>query len=92
MTYQILHEKCPEWSFFPSTYAAGMIQGCIYQEVSAAVNALRVVGIVWTDPGTHNVFYHEDNIDLCSGEEVVHQPEMTAIFGHGSETEISDDT
>ncbi|KAJ5685053.1 hypothetical protein N7536_007672, partial [Penicillium majusculum] len=23
---------------------------CIYQEVSAAVNALQVVGIVWTDP------------------------------------------
>ncbi|KAJ5979383.1 hypothetical protein N7501_002725 [Penicillium viridicatum] len=63
---------------YPSTYQ----KECIYQQVSAAVNALRVVGIVCTDPGTHNVLYHEDDIDLCNGEEVVHQPEMTAIFGH----------
>ncbi|KAF4764299.1 hypothetical protein HAV15_000154 [Penicillium sp. str.  len=55
---------------------------CIYQEVSAAVNALQVVGIVWTDPGTHNDLYHEDDIELRKGKEVVHEPEMTAIFGH----------
>lgn len=59
-------------------------KACIYQEVSAAVNALRVVGIVWTDPGTHNVPYHENDIDLYNGKEVVHQPEMTAIFGYGA--------
>lgn len=41
---------------------------CVYQQVSAAVNALRVVGIVCTDPGTHNVLYHEDDIDLCNGK------------------------
>lgn len=50
-------------------------------EVSAAVNTPQVVGIVWTDPGTHNVLYHEDNIELRNGKEVIHQPEMTAIFG-----------
>ncbi|CRL28080.1 unnamed protein product [Penicillium camemberti] len=54
---------------------------CIYQEVPAAVNALRVVGIVWIDSGTHNVLYHENDLKLCNGEGLVNQPEMTAIFG-----------
>lgn len=31
----------------------------VYQQVSAAVNALRAVGIVWTDPSPHNVLYHQ---------------------------------
>lgn len=64
-----------------------------YQQVLAAVNALRAVGIVWTDPGPHNVLYHQDDanpsvsvinfecIELCDGEEVVATPEMTVIFG-----------
>lgn len=50
------------------------------------------VGIVWTDPGTHNVLYHEDDIDLCNGEEVVHQPGMTAIFGHEAVEQRNSDT
>ncbi|KAJ5979324.1 hypothetical protein N7501_002666 [Penicillium viridicatum] len=65
----------------------------VYQQVSAAVNALRAVGIVWTDPGPHNVLYHQDYaepsvsvidfeyIELRNGEAVVANPEMTAIFG-----------
>ncbi|KAJ5507253.1 Amino acid/polyamine transporter I [Penicillium freii] len=65
----------------------------VYQQVSAAVNALRAVGIVWTDPGPHNVLYHQDDaepsvsvidfeyIELRNGEAVVANPEMTAIFG-----------
>ena len=47
---------------------------CVYQQVSAAVNALRVVGIVCTDPGTHNVLYHEDDIDLCNGKKSYTNP------------------
>jgi hypothetical protein len=35
----------------------------VYQQVLAAVNALRAVGIVWTDPGPHNVLYHQDDAD-----------------------------
>jgi hypothetical protein len=62
--------------------------------VSAAINSLRAVGIVWTDRGTHNVLYDEGHnesfvsvvdfqcIVLCNGEEVIDQPEMTAVFGH----------
>ncbi|KAJ5844675.1 hypothetical protein EN45_085580 [Penicillium chrysogenum] len=65
----------------------------VYQQVLAAVNALRAVGIVWADPGPHNVLYHQDDadpsvsiidfecIELCNGEAVVAKPEMTAIFG-----------
>ncbi|CAI7590965.1 unnamed protein product [Penicillium viridicatum] len=65
----------------------------VYQQVSAAVNALRAVGIVWTDPGPNNVLYHQDDaepsvsvvdfeyIELRNGEAVVANPEMTAIFG-----------
>ncbi|KAJ5194400.1 hypothetical protein N7491_001738 [Penicillium cf. griseofulvum] len=65
----------------------------VYQQALAAVNALRAVGIVWTDPGPHNVLYHQDDadpsvsvidfecIELCNGEAVVAKPEMTAIFG-----------
>ncbi|KAF4763377.1 hypothetical protein HAV15_000100 [Penicillium sp. str.  len=65
----------------------------VYQQVSAAINALRAVGIVWTDPGSHNVLYYQDDaepsvsvidfecIELCDGEAVVANPEMTAIFG-----------
>ena len=65
----------------------------VYQQVSAAINALRAVGIVWTDPGPHNVLYYQDDaepsvsvidfecIELCDWEAVVANPEMTAIFG-----------
>lgn len=65
----------------------------VYQQVSAAINALRAVGIVWTDPGPHNVLYYQDdaqpsvsvidfeNIELFDGEVVPINPEMTAVFG-----------
>ncbi|CAI7625900.1 unnamed protein product, partial [Penicillium discolor] len=65
----------------------------VYQQVSAAINALRAVGIVWTDLGPHKVLYYQDDarpsvsvidfecIELCDGEEVGVNPEMTAIFG-----------
>ncbi|CAI7607490.1 unnamed protein product [Penicillium glandicola] len=66
----------------------------IYQQVSAAIDVLRAIGIVWADPGPHNVLWHEDEnepsvsvvdfecLELCNGEEVPWRPEMTAIFGH----------
>jgi hypothetical protein len=61
----------------------------VYQQGSTAIHVLRAVGIVWTDPGTHNVLYHDDDlsvvdfecIELCNGEEVMHRPKMTVIFG-----------
>ncbi|KAJ5486902.1 hypothetical protein N7530_001202 [Penicillium desertorum] len=38
------------------------------KEVSIAIRVFRTVGIVWTDPGTHNVLYYDDDYDssFCS--------------------------
>ncbi|OQE17106.1 hypothetical protein PENFLA_c025G10428 [Penicillium flavigenum] len=33
----------------------------VYQQGSTAIHVLRAVGIVWTDTGTHNVLYHDDD-------------------------------
>lgn len=33
----------------------------IYQQVLAAINALRDVGVLWADPGPRDVLYHEDD-------------------------------
>ncbi|KAJ5781664.1 uncharacterized protein N7518_010147 [Penicillium psychrosexuale] len=66
----------------------------IYQQVLTAINALRDVGVLWADPGPHDVLYHEDDnkpsvsvIDFESieplhpGQTAPCQPEMAAIFG-----------
>lgn len=33
----------------------------IYRQVLTAISALRDVGVLWADPGPHDVLYHEDD-------------------------------
>ncbi|KAJ5111959.1 hypothetical protein N7532_000004 [Penicillium argentinense] len=80
-----LHEK---WN-----YLSEEKKEFVYHQVSQAIQALRGTGVLWADPGMHNVLYDDsdghptvtvvdfERIQLHEDEPLLYPTEMARIFG-----------